>query len=142
MALVIVRECSNGLQTLHRDCLFTSNPVLKGLPVEEVKDLCLLLNYLEEAFADSFYLRFGFILTCLKYKRSELGDIFFGHLFLFTTFAERHFFATGENSCVALIDSSLKCFVTKALCIVLQILKHLRVVCINAFQVLNRDVFK
>ena len=67
MALVIVRECSNGLQTLHRDCLFTSDPVLKGLPVEEVKNLLLLLNYLEETFADGFNLLFGFILTCLKH---------------------------------------------------------------------------
>ena len=39
MVCVIVREGGNGLQTLHRDCLFTSNPVLKGLPIEEVKNL-------------------------------------------------------------------------------------------------------
>ena len=92
--LLVVWEDSYSFKSFDVNFLFASASSLKGLPVQEVENLCLLLNDLKEAFTNDLDLLFSLLFTSFEYLIDEIANVGLCHLDIFSVRAERYFITT------------------------------------------------
>lgn len=135
--LVIVLPFSDRLETFEVDRLLAGASPLKGLPVQEVEDLCPVLHDLQEAFTDHLDLFFSFLHASLKYLLDEFTNVCLGYLDVFAVRAERHFITARKHSCEILVHTVLEVLITQVLGVLLHITENLCRISIDSIQVLQ-----
>ena len=110
------------------------------MPVEEVKDLCLLLDDLKESFANGFHLNSCLFGASFKDHGSELVNVCLGHLDRLSTWADGNFLTARKNSCKVLVDSGVEIFITQTRGVILHVAQNLSRVSIDSIEILERDL--
>ena len=128
---------SDSFKAFRVNCLFACASPLQCLPIEEVKDVSLVLNDFEETFTNHLDLLFCFFFTSCEHFLNEIIDVCLSDLDIFSVRADWYFVTTWEYRSEVLIYSILELFIAQSVGILLHVAKDLCWVSVDSFKVLH-----